>query len=29
MTEEEFNEKYHEEVKEEFGLDDRPTMCEE
>jgi hypothetical protein len=29
MTEEEFNEKYHEAVEKEFGLDDRPTMSEE
>lgn len=28
MTDEEFHEKYHEQVKGEFGLDDRPTKPE-
>lgn len=29
MSDQEFHEKYHEEVREEFGLDDRPTEPEE
>lgn len=29
MSQEEFNEKYHEEVKEEFGVDERPTRQED
>jgi hypothetical protein len=29
MNEEEFNEKYHGDVVEEFGLDDRPTRTED
>ncbi|WP_281195080.1 4Fe-4S ferredoxin N-terminal domain-containing protein [Halorubrum sp. F4] len=28
LTEEEFHEKYHEQVKDEFGVDDRPTKPE-
>lgn len=28
MTQEEFHEKYHEEVVDEFGVDDRPTKPE-
>jgi hypothetical protein len=29
LSQEEFNEKYHDAVLEEFGVDERPTMTEE